>query len=318
MSHDKMMRAAVLKNYGAPVYGAFHAPVPVSDEAVVVQVAAATINGVDRAIASGRHFLSPKALPVVAGRDGVGTTEDGRLVYFDGPLSPYGSMAEQTLVLADSLIELPPGADVTTAAVLGNAGLAAWLPLSWRAGMRTGESVAVLGAAGSVGSLAVQAARHLGAGAIVGVVRGPEEVEHAQRLGADIVVDTAETDDLAATLRAEAPGGFDVIADYLWGDVAAAALTNASMGCRLVQVGTVTGDNTVISGELLRSRGVDVMGFVGAYAPHGIRAQAYRTMVSLASEGKLEAAAETFRLEAVETAWHARPEVRAARPVLLV
>ena len=48
---------------------------------------------------------------------------------------------------------------------LGIAGLAAWLPLAWRAKVQEGETVLVMGATGVLGSIAVQAAKLLGAGA---------------------------------------------------------------------------------------------------------------------------------------------------------
>lgn len=317
MSVQATMKAAVLNSYGVPEYGEFPVPPHRSEDAVLIHVEAATINGVDRAIASGGHFLSPARLPVVAGRDGVGRTDDGRLVYFDGPVDPYGSMAEQSLAPHSTLIELPANADVPAAAVLGNAGLAAWLPLSWRADLQPGETVAVLGAAGAVGSLAVQAARHLGAGHVVGVVHGHAEAAHAKRLGADVVVDTAEVHDLAAALGDAAPRGFDVIADYLWGTVGAAALDNAAMGARHVQIGTVVSDDLVVSGEKLRSKAVNIMGYVSFHAPLATRVDTYLRMVSLAAEGKLEVAVETFQLSDVATAWTARPTVPASRPVLL-
>ena len=317
-SNSRTIGAAVLTRYGVPTPGDFPAPADPTQGTVIVRVAAAAVNGLDRAMASGRHFLSPRTLPVVAGRDGVGATADGRLVYFDGPVLPYGAMAQETLVAESSLIEVPEGADVAVAAALGNAGLAAWLPLSWRAALRPGETVAVLGAGGVVGSLAVQAARHLGAGTVVGVVRGAAAVAHAKRLGADIVIDTAASNDPAADLKAATPDGLDVVVDYLWGDVAVAALRNARLRARFVQVGTVVSDEATLSGADLRSRSIDVLGYVSAHAPLSVRAEAYRQLVTLAMQGKLEIGIERYPLDAVAAAWAHKPHGVPTRAVLTI
>jgi NADPH:quinone reductase-like Zn-dependent oxidoreductase len=105
------------------------------------------------------------------GSDGVGRLEDGRRVYFDATVPPYGSMAERALVPSDALLDVADGVDDVVAAALGNTGLAAWLSLAWRAELRRGETVLVLGARGAVGSVAVQVAKTLGAGRVVAADR---------------------------------------------------------------------------------------------------------------------------------------------------
>ncbi|WP_430502150.1 quinone oxidoreductase family protein [Micromonospora trifolii] len=317
-SSDSTMRAAALRRYGVPEYDTFPVPRAAPPETDVVRVLAAAVNGVDRAIAAGKHFLSPPQLPVVVGRDGVGTTTDGRLVYFDGPVAPYGSMAEQTLVPTGSLIEVPAGADAAVAAALGNAGLAAWLPLSWRASLQPGETVAVLGAAGYVGSLAVQAARHLGAGAVIGVVRDAAQAEQVLRLGADQAVMTSGDRDLPDELRRAAGGGLDVIVDYLWGPAAVAALSSAATGARLVQVGTASDSELALPAEVLRSRNVDLRGYVSFHAPASLRAKTYQHLVELSMRGELEVGVERFPLTAIDAAWSYRSDRPARRPVVVM
>ena len=98
-------------------------------------------------------------------------------MYFDACVAPYGAMAEHTLVPRDGLIDVPDEIDDVVAAALGNAGLAAWLSLTRRAGLVAGERVLVLGATGAVGAIAVQAAKVLGAGSVVAAGRASARLE---------------------------------------------------------------------------------------------------------------------------------------------
>ena len=98
------------------------------------------------------------------------------------------------------------GADPALAAGLGIAGLAGWLPFAWRAPLEGGETVLVLGATGSVGLVAVQAAKLLGASRVVAAGRDANRLEKAAALGADATVRIGVGGDLVSAFR-EAVGG---------------------------------------------------------------------------------------------------------------
>src|SRR5215470_682154 len=143
-----------------PVYGEFAEPQATAG-ARVVEVRAAALSGLDRNIARRLHYLKMPDGPFVVGREGVARERDGRRIYFNvnAPVGPFGSMAERTMI--DPKFSFPVPDDV--AAALGNAGLAAWLSLSWRARLKPGETVLILGATGISGLIAVTAAKQLGA-----------------------------------------------------------------------------------------------------------------------------------------------------------
>jgi NADPH:quinone reductase-like Zn-dependent oxidoreductase len=172
------MRAAVLHEYGVPTFGEFETP-SVGPGQAVVDVLAAGVNPVDASISAGRFYAGKPPLPSVAGREGVGILA-GERVYFDEPIPPFGSMAKRALIDPRSTYSVPDGVEDGMAVALGISGLAAWLPLTWRAELKPGEHVLVLAASGVLGQIAVQAAKLLGAGRVV----APGDHGSLQRRGA--------------------------------------------------------------------------------------------------------------------------------------
>src|SRR5580704_9082782 len=91
------MKAAVLHELGKPPrYEDFPDPSASAQEALV-QIRAASLKSVDKQLAAGTHYASPRELPAICGTDGVGTLPDGSRVFFGGARRPYGPMVELTL-----------------------------------------------------------------------------------------------------------------------------------------------------------------------------------------------------------------------------
>lgn len=314
------MHAAVLRELGAtPVYETFEEPVA-GDGQVVVEVAVAAVNPVDVRIASGTYVTGPPLLPSVAGAEAVGRIAgDGRRVYFGLTIPPFGAFAECALVPAEDPVELPDGVEDGVAAALGIAGLAAWLPLAWRAQLQPGETVLVLGATGVVGQLAVQAAKLLGAGRVVAAGRDAAMLARAAQLGADATVDLTglEGGELTQAFRAAAGGDVDVVHDPLWGAPAAAAVDALGVGGRLVQLGQSAGAEATLPSAAIRGRRVDIRGHVNFLAPPELRREAYRTLVDHAAAGRIAVETERIALADVAQAWE-RVQGSPHRKLLLV
>lgn len=315
------MHAAVLHEHGAtPVYETFDDPVA-SDGQDVVEVAVAGVNPVDVRKASGTFVSGPPPLPSVVGTEGVGRIAgDGRRVYFDAPVAPFGSYAERALVGAGDPIELPDAIEDGVAAALGISGLAGWVPLSWRAQLRPGETVLVLGATGVVGQIAVQAARLLGAGRIVAAGRDPEMLTRAAHLGADATVDLSgglEGAELTAAFREAAGGDVDVVHDPLWGAPASAALEALGVGGRLVQLGQSAGAEATFSSVPIRGRHLDIRGYMNFLVPADVRRDAYRALIEHAAAGRIDVEVERVPLADVADAWE-RVQRSAHRKLVLV
>ena len=294
------MRAAVLHAYGAaPEYREFEEPRGGNGH-VVVEVEAAGVNHLDLLKASGTHFSGPPPLPSVIGSDGVGHLPDGRRVFFDAVVAPYGSMAERVLVPKDAVCDVADGINSAVAAALGNTGLAAWLALEWRAKLAPGETVLVLGATGAVGSAAVQIAHELGAGRVIAAALPDERLA---RLGADAVVEFNSDEELTAGLTQVAPDGVDVIIDPLWGGPAVAAMAAGRRGARHVQIGHMVSPTLTLPAHLVRAIAIDIMGFAIIYAPLEVRRAAYLRLTEFAARGGLMVDLEVIPLAEFGPAW---------------
>ncbi len=242
---------------------------------------------------------------MIPGRECVGATENGARCFYTVKAipHPYGSMAQRVPVRPGYGLLVPDRVSDVLAAALGNAGLAAWLPLSWRGRLRPGETVLVLGATGTCGKIAVAAAKLLGAGRVIAAGRSELGLAEAVRLGADAQVSLADMAGLPAALRRAAPDGVDLVVDYLNGPPAEAALTVMAEGGRVVQVGSAAGPATTLPAQLARRVGLDVLGFAYYHAPLAEQAAAYDALCRHALAGALTIDTEAMPLHAIGEAW---------------
>lgn len=284
------------------------------DGRAIVEVSAAPLNPIDLAIAAGRFYQPATELPYIPGKEGLGRVVEGESlargtrVYFPMPggLEGPGALAERAAPAEERAIPVDEEVDDALAACLGVAGLAAWLPLEWRAGLREGERVLVLGASGAVGQVAVQAARIMGAGAIVAAARDGDGRDRALALGADAAVDISDAGDperLAEAIREAAGGPIDVALDPLWGATAAVAAQAAAPNGRIVHVGQSAGPEATLTSAPVRSKLVSILGYATGGVPREVVADAYRRMVEHAAAGRLVVDHEVVPLDRVAEAW---------------
>jgi NADPH2:quinone reductase len=298
------VRAAVIRELGgAPEV----ADVPDPAEGILVEVLAAPLNPIDLAVASGRVPAGHPPLPYVPGCEAVGRRRDsGELVWVFGAglgLQRDGGVGELVTGPEASMYPVPADADPAVAAALGIAGVAGWVPFVWRAPVRAGETVLVLGATGTVGFVAVQAARLHGAGRVVAAGRSREGLERAARAGADATV-SLDGDDLAEQLRAASGGdGPTLIFDPLWGEPAAAAAEAAAPGARIVQLGQSAGATAPITSAAIRFKGLEILGYSDFTVPREVMEVEYARLVQHATAGDIEVDVERVPLEDVAEAW---------------
>jgi len=307
------VKAALIHEIGGlPEVGEAEAPTRDSGRALV-EIHAVPLNPIDVALASGKHYLGPPKTPYIPGSEGVGTIVEaesldaGTRVYISddglGGRGRDGTLAELATVAEAEVLALPDEVSDELAGACGTAGLAGWLPVCWRAATGPGDRVLVLGATGTVGLAAVQAARVMGAERIVAAGRRPEGLEAAREAGAHAVV-RLDGDDLAAALKEAAGGdGPTVVIDPLWGEPLVAATEAAAPGARIVQIGQSAGLTATLASGVVRGKQLEIYGYSNFVVPAETRRAAYAELVSHAARGEFSFPIETYPLERVSEAW---------------
>jgi NADPH:quinone reductase-like Zn-dependent oxidoreductase len=306
------MHAAVLHTPGrAPRYD--ERPDPVfTPGSSLVRVTDAPIVPLDLLCASGTSYFGVPQTPYVPGGQGVGVVQEsavfspGSRVWVFSPAGMVpgdGTLAELCLVRDVDVVPLESDVPSELAAALGLSGVAAWMALSWRAGLQTGERVLVLGGGGGVGQAGIGAAKVLGASTVVAVARS-SSVERARAAGADLVVPLGDDVHALATVLVEA-GPFDVVLDPVWGLAATAASRALAPGGRLVNLGGGSGDEATLQSSVLRGRTASVLGYTNNALTAEQRGDALTTVLGHAAAGHIRMAYAVRPLADVQRVWTA-------------
>ncbi|MES2489027.1 MAG: zinc-binding alcohol dehydrogenase family protein [Pseudomonadota bacterium] len=314
------MRAALVHNFAeSPKFSEIAAPLALEGE-VLVSTRAAALSQLVRVQASGKHYSSGKTLPMVPGVDGIGFLADGRRVYFAFPRGPIGAMAETVAVKAVQCAEVPADVDDVTAAAIANPGMSSWAALTHRAHMKRGESVLILGAAGASGRLAIQVAKHLGAGRVVAAARNRAVETELRALGADEFIALDQTPEALTQIfrqQIQAPG-VDVVLDYLWG-MPAESFINAAAGygsgeaarqIRYVNIGSMAGLSIPMAAGGLRSSGLELMGSGLGSVSHADLVKVVGELLHAIGPAKLKVDAVAMPMREVEAAWASKTAQR--------
>jgi NADPH:quinone reductase-like Zn-dependent oxidoreductase len=306
------MKAAVVRDFReGPRYDDFD--LPASRDGVPVEVLAAALSPRTRSGASGQHYASSSVLPLVPGIDGVGKRADGRRVYFLAADDAMGTMAERTLAHERLVVPLPEGASTSTIAAGMLPAISSWVALTKRIAIQRGQSVLVLGATGTSGQLAVQIAKHLGAGHVVAAGRDEHALARVAKRGADRVVRLTGTKADADAVAAVA-SEVDIVLDYLWGTVTSTVMPEIcrrreaeARALHWVLIGSAAGDELALSSVLLRKRNLHILGSgQGAVSTQDMFGLVPDIMAAFTAR-KLEVALREVPLAEVQKWWAERP-----------
>jgi len=272
------VRAALIRELGSlPELGD-------RDDVEGVEIAAVALNPLDVNVGAGRFYGGHPPLPYVPGCEAVGRIAAGDLVYLFGEargIARDGFLAERVEVPADLPLTLPAGTDPAVGALTGIAGIAAWVPVAWRAKVTPEDRVLVLGGTGVVGQIAAQAAAMLGAAKVFAAGRADLD-----RIGEEFGDD-----------------GFTVCIDPVWGEPLANALAHAAPHARIVHIGQSAGPEAPLRSADVRSKELVIMGHSNFAMSKADRERAQLELLEHMTAGRISVPIERFPLDDVAGAW---------------
>jgi NADPH:quinone reductase-like Zn-dependent oxidoreductase len=223
------MRAAAIDKAGGPEVITLHTlpvPKPAADE-VLIAVDTAGVASWDVYVRQHPDYLKHSRFPLVLGTDGSGVIaavgaqvrgfKPGDQVYTYSWDNPNGGFyADYVAVPAKLVGHVPAGVSLRDAGAIGTTALTALQGIDDNLHIKPGETLIIHGAAGGVGSLAIQFAKLRGA-RVLATATGEDGASFVKRLGADAVVDGRQGD-IPAAARQFAPGGVDAVLAFAGGD----------------------------------------------------------------------------------------------------
>ena len=179
-----------------------------------------------------------------------------------------GALAERWCVQASNVVHVPDDIDWPTAAALTIAYGTSYHALKQRAAIKQGETLLVLGAAGGVGSAAVDIGSASGA-TVLAAVSSDDKAAFCRDLGADHTINYA-TDDLREAVKTlVGPAGVDVVYDPIGGAISEAAFRSLGWRGRHLVVGFASGDIPSLPMNLPLLKGASLIGvFWGSFTAH--------------------------------------------------
>jgi NADPH2:quinone reductase len=293
---------------------------------VMIEMAAASLNFPDLLVIAGLYQFKPEP-PFVPGAEGAGTVSAvgadvmhvkvGQRVMAVGV---QGAFADRWVVDADSVIPIPDDMDFEIAASLTLAFGTSYHALKQRAALEPGETLLVLGAAGGVGSAAIEIGKAMGA-SVIAAASSDEKLEFCRDIGADMTINYA-TEDLKARVKELTEGrGADVIYDPVGGELSELAFRSIAWKGRHLVVGFAAGDIPKIPLNLPLLKGASIIGvFWGSFTSREPKENLRNgaELFEMLSEGTLEPrVTNVFPLEEYESAFDLMASRKATGKIVL-
>jgi NADPH2:quinone reductase len=300
-------------------------PEPTAGE-VVIDVSAAGMNFPDTLIIEGKYQFQPD-LPFIPGGEasGVVSAVGGGVEGFNPgdrviSVGVFGAFAEKWAVPAASVVPIPESLTFEEAAAFGLAYGTSYYALKQRAHLGPDETLLVLGAAGGVGSSAIEIGKALGA-QVIAAASSREKLAFAREMGADETINYTD-EDLRARIKELTGGkGVDVVYDPVGGDLAEPTVRSTGWNGRYLVIGFASGDIPNLPLNLPLLKGMSVIGvFWGSWIGRDPAGSAgnFRELFDMVADGKLRPRiTSSFPLEDFEKAYALLTGRRALGKVVL-
>src|SRR5712671_6786338 len=268
------MKAILCKQYGPPESLVLEdLPVLKAGKGqVVISIKAAGVNFPDTLIIQNKYQFKPE-LPFSPGSECAGIVKEvgegvTRVKQGDAvmALTTFGSFAEEIAVKEAECIPLPEGVDFKLAAGFTLTYGTSYYALKNRAHLKSGETLLILGAAGGVGSAAIELGKLMGA-RVIACASSSDKLAACKQLGADELINY-ETEDLRERIKQLTQDkGVDVVYDAVGGKYAEPSVRSMNWSGRYLVVGFAAGDIPKIPLNLTLLKGCSIVGvFWGAFA----------------------------------------------------
>jgi len=213
---------------------------------VLIRVQAASVNRADLAVLAGTHAHPGAAGPAVVGLDAAGIVveadEDSEFRVGDRVMTMVGGgLAEYVAIDSRFPVPLPDSWTFEEGAGAIIALMTEHNALRTAGRLRDGDAVLINAANSGVGQMAIQVARHLGAGRIIAGVRTHREDALLTTLGADTIINTGAGGFAEQVLDVSDGQGVDIIIDHVGGPYLADHIKAAALQARLIGVGRLGG-----------------------------------------------------------------------------
>jgi NADPH:quinone reductase len=261
----------------------------------LVRVKAAALNFFDLLIIAGKYQVKPP-FPFSPGSEFAGVVESVGAGVTDIAVGDrvlgstgHGTAREYIAVPAKQLVKIPEKLDFERAAGLTVTYGTTLYALRERAQLKSGETLAVLGASGGVGLAAVEIGKIMGA-RVIACASSAEKLDFARSHGADETVNYASEDLRGALKRLGGERGIDVVYDPVGGPYAEPAVRSLGWEGRYLVIGFAAGEIPKLPLNLVLLKSCDIRGVIwGAWVarnPQGQRAL-MTDIVRWCAEGKL-------------------------------
>jgi NADPH2:quinone reductase len=323
------MKAVLCKSHGLPEKLVIEEipSLQAKENEVIIKVKACGLNYPDTLIIQGKYQFQPD-LPFSPGGEVAGVIQSvgsgvSHLKAGDRVMSGtgWGGFAEEVIALATNAFVLPESMDFVTAASSMMTYGTSYHALVDRAQIKKGETLLVLGAAGGVGTAAIQIGKALGA-TVIAAASSEEKLNYCKSIGADLTINYAKEDLKLRAKELTGGNGVDVIYDPIGDKFTEQALRAIAWKGRYLVVGFAAGEIPKISLNLPLLKGCAIIGvFWGRFFRNepAANAENFKTVVNWFEQGKLKTQLYgKYPLEKVADAMHDMLDKKVMGKIVLI